>query len=121
MARSSRAMTVGGRRVTVGMTGENMTTEMGGWVYLMTNRPNGVLYVGVTSDLVRRVFEHREGGFEGFTKRYGLTRLVWFERHETILGAIAREKAIKKWSRAWKVQLITKNNFEWDDLYEGIL
>jgi putative endonuclease len=98
-----------------------MQQPMGGWVYIMTNRPSGVLYVGVTSDLVRRVFEHREGVVDGFTKRYGLKRLVYFERHETILGAITREKAIKKWTRTWRVQLITKENFAWDDLWDGIV
>jgi len=95
--------------------------EKGGWVYIVTNRRNGVLYMGVTSDLVRRAFEHREGLVEGFTKDHGLKILVWFERHETILGAITREKAIKKWPRRWKVQLITKENFAWGDLYDGIL
>jgi len=95
--------------------------EMGGWVYIVTNRRDGTLYVGVTADLVRRIWEHREGVVEGFTKQYGLKMLVWFERHETVLGAIAREKAIKHWPRRWKVQLITKDNFEWLDLYEGIV
>jgi putative endonuclease len=92
-----------------------------GWVYILTNHPNGVLYVGVTSDLIRRVWEHRAGELDGFTKIYGLKRLVYFERHDEILKAIAREKAIKKWPRRWKVQLITKDNFEWADLYDGIL
>jgi len=93
----------------------------GGWVYMLASRPNGVLYVGVTEDLVRRVWEHREGLVEGFTKKHGVKTLVWFERHETILGAIAREKVIKNWPRAWKVRLIMKDNFEWADLYEGIV
>jgi putative endonuclease len=92
-----------------------------GWVYILTNRPNGVLYVGVTSDLIRRIAEHRAGEIDGFTKKYSLKRLVYFERHDEILTAIAREKAIKSWPRRWKVQLITKDNFEWADLYEGIL
>jgi putative endonuclease len=87
----------------------------------MTNRADGVLYVGVTADLVRRVFEHREGGVEGFSKRYGLRRLVYFERHEEILGAIAREKAIKGWNRAWKVRLVTHVNPGWEDLWDGIV
>jgi putative endonuclease len=87
----------------------------------MTNKPNGMLYIGVTSDLIRRVSEHRAGEVEGFTKRYGLKLLVYFERHDDILSAIAREKAMKAWKRAWKVRLIMKENPEWDDLYSGIL
>jgi putative endonuclease len=71
----------------------------GGWVYIMTNRPNGTLYVGVTNDLLRRVWEHREGLFEGFTKRHGLTRLVYFEEYEHISAAIQREQNMKHWSR----------------------
>jgi putative endonuclease len=96
-------------------------SQRGGWVYIMTNQPNGVLYVGVTSDLVRRVSEHRAGEISGFTQRYSLKILVYFEPHDEILNAITREKAIKKWPRRWKVQLITKDNFGWDDLYESIL
>jgi putative endonuclease len=93
----------------------------GGWVYIVTNHPNGVLYTGVTSDLVRRVGQHRLGEIDGFTKKYGLKMLVYFERHDMIEAAITRERAIKKWPRRWKVQLITKDNFEWRDLYEEIL
>jgi putative endonuclease len=93
----------------------------GGWVYILTNHPNGVLYIGVTADLIRRVHEHRSGEIAGFTQQYGLKMLVYFERHEDIVSAIAREKAIKKWPRRWKVQLITKENFDWADLYEAIL
>ena len=89
----------------------------GGWVYIMTNRPNGTLYLGVTSDLARRVWEHRAGVVEGFSKRYGLKRLVWFERHDDIRVAIQREKTMKHWPRAWKVRLILSANPEWDDLY----
>jgi putative endonuclease len=92
----------------------------GGWVYIMTNRPNGVLYVGVTSDLVRRVWEHREGAIDGFTKRHGLKRLVYFERHEDIQAAIQREKNMKHWSRAWKVGLVIAGNSEWRDLFDDI-
>jgi putative endonuclease len=95
--------------------------EQGGWVYSLTNHPNGVLYVGVTSDLIRRISEHRSGEIAGFTRDRGLKRLVYFERHEDILRAITREKAIKKWPRRWKVQLIKKDNFEEADLYEKIL
>jgi len=93
----------------------------GGWVYIMTNRPNGTLYVGVTSNLVRRVWEHREGVADGFTSRYGLKRLVYVERHDEIVSAIQREKNIKHWSRAWKVTLILKDNPNWDDLYDQLL
>ncbi|PKU25278.1 GIY-YIG nuclease family protein [Telmatospirillum siberiense] len=93
----------------------------GGWVYFMTNRPNGTLYVGVTSDLARRVWEHREGQADGFTKRYGLRRLVYVERHEDISTAIQREKNLKHWSRAWEVALILKANPNWDDLYEQLM
>ncbi len=93
----------------------------GGWVYMMTNRPDGVLYVGVTADLVRRASEHRAGETESFTQRYWLKQLVYFERYEDIREAIAREKAIKRWRRAWKVALIVRDNPAWDDLYEGIL
>jgi putative endonuclease len=92
----------------------------GGWLYIMTNRPDGVLYVGVTSDLARRVWEHREGVADGFTKRYGLKRLVYAERHEDIRAAIQREKTVKHWPRAWKVRLIHGENPEWADLYDQL-
>jgi putative endonuclease len=92
----------------------------GGWVYIMTNRPNGTLYVGVTSDLVRRVTEHRAGAADGFTKRYGLRRLVFFECHDDIRAAIQREKNMKHWPRAWKVRLILCANSSWDDLYDRL-
>ena len=86
----------------------------GGWVYIMTNKPSGTLYVGVTSDLARRAWEHREGLADGFTKRHGLKRLVYVERHDDITLAIQREKLLKHWSRSWKVQLILRENPEWD-------
>lgn len=92
----------------------------GGWVYIMTNRPNGTLYVGVTSDLARRVWEHREGVIDGFTKRYGLKQLVWCEPHDDIRTAIQREKNLKHWPRAWKARLILDMNPEWRDLYDGL-
>ena len=92
----------------------------GGWVYIMTNRPNGTLYTGVTSDIARRAFEHREGQGNGFTKRYGLKRLVYMERHESIGDAIQRESNLKHWPRAWKVRLILDANPNWDDLYETL-
>ena len=92
----------------------------GGWVYIMTNRPNGTLSVGVTSDLARRAWEHREGIADGFTKRYGLKRLVYAERYEEIRTAIQREKNLKYWPRTWKVKLILADNPNWDDLYERL-
>jgi putative endonuclease len=88
------------------------------FVYLMTNRPNGVLYVGVTSDLVRRVAQHRSGALPGFTKRYGLTTLVWYEAHEDITAAIAREIDLKHGTRARKVRLIQETNPDWRDLWD---
>jgi len=94
---------------------------LGGWVYVMTNRPNGTLYVGVTSDLARRIWEHREGVVDGFTKRYGLKRLVYIERYDDIATALQREKNLKHWSRAWKVALILKANPNWDDLYQHLV
>ena len=90
------------------------------YVYLLTSKNNGPLYCGVTNDLVRRVYEHREGFVAGFTKQYRATRLVWFEVHDDILAAIAREKRIKRWLRAWKVELINTQNPTWRDLYEEI-
>jgi putative endonuclease len=92
----------------------------GGWLYIMTNKPNGTLYVGVTNDLSRRVFEHRQGLVGGFTKRYGLKRLVYFERHDDIRTAIQREKNMKHWPRTWKVRLVLEMNHEWRDLYESL-
>lgn len=93
----------------------------GGWVYIITNRPEGTLYIGVTSDIARRAWEHREGVVKGFSKRYGLKRLVYVERHENIEDAIRREKRLKKWPRAWKIDLIRKTNPYWRDLYDELL
>jgi len=92
----------------------------GGWVYIVTNRPNGTLYVGVTSNLSRRIWEHREGIVKGFTTRYRLKRLVWAEHHGDIRGAIQREKNMKHWPRAWKTDLIIARNPEWDDLFDQL-
>jgi putative endonuclease len=94
---------------------------LGGWVYIITNRPDGVLYTGVTNDIVRRVYEHRNGTIDGFTKRYRLHRLVYFERHEDVVSAIRRETNIKGWPRAWKIRLIRGLNPDWDDLYDTLL
>jgi putative endonuclease len=93
----------------------------GGWLYFMTNRRNGILYAGVTSNLPRRAFEHREGLIDGFTKRHGLKRLVYCERFDDIRSAIQRETTIKHWPRAWKVRLIHAANPNWDDLYDTLI
>ena len=92
----------------------------GGFVYIMASRRNGTIYIGVTSDLPKRVWQHREGVIEGFTKKYGCKMLVWFERHDDIEGAIRREKQMKEWKRSWKLREIEKMNPDWDDLFESI-
>jgi putative endonuclease len=92
----------------------------GGWAYIVTNGPDGALYTGVTSDIARRAFEHREGLVDGFTRRYGLKRLVLTEFYEDIRDAIQRESNIKHWPRAWKVRLIHAANPDWRDLYEDL-
>jgi len=89
-------------------------------VYLMASQRNGTLYVGVTSNLIQRVWQHRNHVVEGFTDKYNINCLVWFEQHEMMESAIAREKAIKKWNRAWKLKLIEKQNPEWNDLWPSI-
>jgi len=91
------------------------------WVYIMTNRPNGMLYTGVTSDPAKRVWEHREGISHGFTKRYGLERLVFAERYEDIRTAIQRKRNMKHWPRSWKVRLILAANPNWSDLYDRLV
>jgi putative endonuclease len=93
---------------------------MSGWVYMMTNRPDGTLYVGVASDLPRRAYQHRNGLVDGFTKRYGLKLLVYYEQHDDIRAAIQREKLMKHWPRAWKVRLIHSMNPTWEDLYDKL-
>ena len=90
-------------------------------VYILASRRNGSLYVGVTAHLVKRIWEHRNNMTEGFTKRYEIHRLVWYEIHETMESAIRREKRVKDWKRAWKLELIEKFNPEWRDLYETIV
>jgi len=87
-------------------------------VYLLASRRNGTLYLGVTSHLVQRIHQHREGLIPGFTREYGVKMLVWFEQHPTMDAAIQREKRIKKWNRAWKLELIESANPEWHDLAE---
>ena len=88
------------------------------YVYVVTNKRRGVLYIGVTTDLVRRISEHRQSLIPGFSKRYNLTRLVWYEIHEDVRAAIRREKNLKRWYREWKIALIEKSNPEWRDLFE---
>jgi putative endonuclease len=90
-------------------------------VYMLASGRNGTLYTGVTSDLIRRVWEHKHDVVDGFTKTYGVHRLVWYELHETMNAAIGREKAIKNWKRIWKIELIEQSNDEWRDLYATIL
>jgi putative endonuclease len=91
------------------------------WVYILASHAGGTLYVGVTNDLVRRIFEHREGLVKGFTKRYEVKKkLVYFENHEIALAAIQREKNIKHWPREWKIDLIVSMNPDWRDLYDEI-
>ncbi len=90
------------------------------YVYLLASRKDGALYVGVTNDLVRRAYEHRTKAVPGFTSKYNIARLVWFEIHDDPISAITREKDIKKWRRAWKVALIERDNPGWDDLFETI-
>ncbi|MBI5919971.1 MAG: GIY-YIG nuclease family protein [Nitrosomonadales bacterium] len=89
-------------------------------VYLLASKRNGTLYVGVTSDLVKRVWEHKNHVVDGFTKQHGVDQLVWYEVHETMESAIQREKAIKEWQRAWKLKLIEESNSDWKDLYDTI-
>jgi putative endonuclease len=89
-------------------------------VYILASHRNGTLYIGVTSDLIKRVWEHKSDLVEGFTKRYSVHDLVWHEMHETMDSAIAREKAVKEWKRSWKIELIEKENPEWKDIYNNL-
>lgn len=91
-----------------------------GYVYMVASKRYGTLYTGVTSDLVRRVWEHRSAAVDGLTKTHGVKRLVWFETHEEIYEALAREKQIKEWKRNWKIELIQKTNPLWLDLFHDI-
>ena len=94
--------------------------EKGGFVYIMASGHNGTLYIGVTSDLPGRVWQHKEGTADGFTKKYGCKMLVWFEQFGDIELAIQREKQMKEWKRLWKLRAIEEMNPAWDDLYEGL-
>ncbi|HET9484547.1 MAG TPA: GIY-YIG nuclease family protein [Xanthomonadales bacterium] len=90
-------------------------------VYIMTNKPRGTLYIGVTGWLLHRATQHREGTVPGFTSRYHLTRLVWIEHHGDFQSAIRRETCLKRWNRMWKIELVESGNPEWRDLYEEIV
>ena len=90
-------------------------------VYILASSRNGTLYIGVTSTLVRRIWEHKNAAIEGFTKRYDVHTLVWYEQHENMESAIKREKTLKAWKRTWKLRLIEESNTEWEDLYSEII
>jgi len=90
------------------------------YVYILCNKRNGTLYAGITSDLIKRIYEHKNNLVEGFTQKYNVHRLVWYEIHETAGTAISREKQIKAWKRQWKLRLIEENKPEWNDLYDII-
>ena len=90
-------------------------------IYILASRPNGTLYIGVTSNLGRRVWQHRWDAVGGFVQDYGVNRLVFVEFHETVADAILREKRIKKWRRAWKLEVIERHNPQWRDLYDGLI
>ena len=95
--------------------------EKGGFVYIMASGRNGTLYIGVTSDLIQRVWQHREGVADGFTKKYGCKTLVWYEHAPDIESAIRREKQMKEWKRRWKLRVIEELNPNWDDLFASLL
>ena len=91
------------------------------YVYILASRKNGTLYIGVTNDLLKRVYDHKNNLIEGFTKKYGVHDLVYYEQHNEVGKAIAREKQIKKWKRNWKIELIEKTNPNWKDLYLDLM
>jgi putative endonuclease len=90
------------------------------YVYIIASRKDGAIYLGVTNDIIRRVYEHRTKAARGFSSQYNITRLVWFEIYDDPISAISREKQLKKWKRNWKVQLIEARNPKWEDLYQSI-
>jgi putative endonuclease len=90
------------------------------YVYILASQRRGILYIGVTSDLIKRVYEHKSGLVDGFTKQYGVHRLVYYEVAEDAEAALTRERQIKKWNRAWKLRLIEEHNPEWEDLYNSL-
>lgn len=91
------------------------------WVYILASKRNGTLYTGVTSDLVARIWQHKEDVLPGFSRKYGCKTLVWFETHDDIEAAIRKEKQIKRWHRAWKLRLIEEANPDWRDLWDGLI
>ena len=90
------------------------------FVYIIASRKDGAIYIGVSNDIVRRIFEHRNKVVPGFASKYNITRLVWFEMYDDPISAISREKELKKWKRSWKIQLIEAENPQWNDLYDSI-
>ena len=90
-------------------------------VYILASKRNGTLYIGVTSNLIKRIWEHKNNLVQGFTKQYNVHDLVWYERHENMESAIAREKTLKEWKRIWKLELIESSNPDWNDLYNAII
>lgn len=97
-----------------------MREDVGGYVYILASRRNGTLYTGSARNLISRVQQHREGSYGGFTRKYGVTRLVWFETHSSIASAYRREQLIKRWKRVWKIASIEENNPHWDDLFGAL-
>ena len=91
------------------------------YIYIMASRRNGTLYIGITNDIVRRVYEHKNNFIDGFTSKYGIHNLVYYEQFDNIESAIQREKQLKKWNRKWKLELIERANPNWKDLYEDLL
>ncbi|MDH3892298.1 MAG: GIY-YIG nuclease family protein [candidate division Zixibacteria bacterium] len=91
------------------------------YVYIVASDRHGTLYTGITGDLVGRIYQHKSGSVEGFTKKYKVHRLVYYETHDDVYAAITREKQIKKWRRAWKIRMIEKENPNWEDLYESVV
>ncbi|WP_375205731.1 GIY-YIG nuclease family protein [Hyphococcus sp.] len=96
------------------------TGEKQFWVYILASQKNGTLYIGSTDNLPKRVWEHKEDVYKGFTSKYGVKLLVWYEAYETRQSAFIRERQMKKWKRAWKIELIEKENLDWADLYETL-
>ena len=108
------------RRTISGISILRAINTMAYYVYILASRKDGAIYVGMTNDIVRRIYEHRIKAVPGFTFKYNITRLVWFEIYDDPISAISREKELKKWKRAWKIQLVEAQNPGWADLYESI-
>jgi putative endonuclease len=113
-------MTPGDNMTAGSCTKHSLVGAMPSYVYILTNRKNGALYIGVTSDLAQRVYQHKQKHFPGFTKKYGIDRLVYYETFDDIEFAIQREKQLKEWQRVWKIEKITAANPDWNDLYETL-